>query len=775
MTIQILTIIYSFLGYNMSTFGIDIENNQGIALLDDFSRQVQIRKTVTGIVPGQQKHWNYWHHNTNVMPRMYSHSPAQAVVLPYAEKGPYTQAVFAKIKQTGNGHSSSSDNIKSFQVNKAQCVTQIDSYSDVTGLSTNQMWVDYDGPVEGSTSTDVVTGTNVSGTGPAIYGDISRRTAQTATRTRHLAGFDLGTCTGNFLPYPDSNMFPIHWGANTAVTSNIIGFTDWGSYIGFVDFMEYYNLAVYEGSGGHSPEDVVGYRLAVNAFTRRDFGYSAAFATTHSTPTNTITVAPKMTNVTAGWFMTTAGDTIVPNYKVTAVSHAGNTSTITFLGSTLTGNAGSVVNFVPPMRITNIESANDVNAPNKYKITFDSLTHVNNRANVSYFVPQDCLMFTRAAKYPWETWAKSGNSSDNQSYFGWMPRVVGAHSNTNQITVTDGRYFETGMKIYVSSHNLTNNTAKVLGGRISTYQGNRTVTGISMTGTANQAVITVSGGNMTLSSGNYFMGVKDHGFTLEVLIGDWSEDTEESSGYGVEVFNSNSELTFSSDRKNFVIENISSSNSCIPKITTTSGQGVGKTPGRIDPDIASLTYEPTDSSNYDDYYVLLTSLGPVARFAEGNGETQSYWGHPATTNSIGANHPNSRIVANNGDVFQNWTTHQDTPTYTVPSSGNPNNHSCIYNMAWTFSFPGATQYREQLLYDNGMALNNKNANNGSVKTNSNKLGIGLCAQPSRLYEGAIDSWPGWPNEISGYPKNYRIGQDHFASTTNQYLIVGKIV
>ncbi len=754
----------------MSSFGIDIENNQGIALLDDFSRQVQIRKTVTGIVPGQQKHWNYWHNNVNAMPKMYSHSPAQAIVLPYAEKGPYSQAVFAKVKQTGNGHSSSSDNIKSFQVNKAQCVSEIVSYSSNTGLTTNQMYIDYDGPREGSTSTDKVTGIDVAQTGPSRYGDISRRTAQTVTRSHHLAGFDLGTCPGNFNSYPDSNSYqPIHFGLKTATTSNILSFTDWGSYIGWVDYMEYYNLAVYEP--GHSVEDLVGYRLAVNQFVRRDFGYNAQLAYAANSPTTTLTVTPKVSNVVAGWFFAINDDQMVPDHKITSITHSANTSTITFQGDSLTGPANALIYFVPPMQITNVEV--DPNNSARYIVTFDSLTHILNRARVDYFVPQDCLMFTRAPKYPWETWSKSGSNADNNSPFGWMPRVVGDHFNTNQITVTDGRYYEIGMKIYVSSYNIVTETTKALGGRILAYQGNRTVTGISMTGTGNQAVITVSGGNMDLASSSFFMGVQDHGFTIEVAIGDWSEDTEESSGYGVEVFNSNSELTFSSDRKNFVIENISSSNSCIPKITTTSGQGVGKTPGRIDPDITALTYEPTDSSTYDDYYVLITSLGPVARFAEGNGKTASYWGHPNAVPVPG--HANS-AQPYAGSFLTNWTTHQDTPTYTVPSSGNPKNHSCIYNMAWTFSFPGATQYREHLLYDNEMALNTKNANNGSVKTNSNKLGIGLCAQPSRVYEGAIDSWPGWPNEVgSGFPKNYRIGQDHFASTTNQYLIVGKII
>ena len=370
----------------------------------------------------------------------------------------------------------------------------------------------------------------------------------------------------------------------------------------------------------------------------------------------------------------------------------------------------------------------------------------------------ETLIFQRPQLRPWERWTRGLNNAYYST--GRAPRITANVTNSNVIPCNNVNTnilgeWEVGMQVYLH-HTANTNTAttamKNSGGKNTTYQGNRTVSSITVGSTNAQGF---QSGNINLNANVTFgnttrgiIGKRDYGYTLEVKLGQWTEDREESSGFGVEVFNSNGELTFSSDRVNFVVEHISSGTGCLPKLSTASGEGAGLTPGRVHDGIASITYEPTDQANYEDYWCLITSIGPVGRFCEGNGYTSAHW---ANATEFGDDD------------------HVDTAAYTVPANEPEKNHICIYHMNWTWSFPGHAGYNENLYFDNSLA-DITTSPNGTSKSNSNKFGIGMCAAATRTSDEAMDLWPGFYTSA-----NYDIGQDHFAANTPHYLIIGKLV
>jgi hypothetical protein len=99
-------------------------------------------------------------------------------------------------------------------------------------------------------------------------------------------------------------------------------------------------------------------------------------------------------------------------------------------------------------------------------------------------------------------------------------------------------------------------------------------------------------------------------YTLEYKFGKLSNDSEETSGYGMEVYNSSGSLAFSSNRVNFQIESITTGDTDV-----VAGSQTGKAKsGSGTP--TNVIFDTVDfPADFDDYYVMLTGAGDQAAFA----------------------------------------------------------------------------------------------------------------------------------------------------------------
>ena len=106
-------------------------------------------------------------------------------------------------------------------------------------------------------------------------------------------------------------------------------------------------------------------------------------------------------------------------------------------------------------------------------------------------------------------------------------------------------------------------------------------------------------------------------FTLEYKMGVLTDTAEETAGYGVEVYKSNGSLAFSSNRENFQIESITTGDPDLPPV---SGSGIGEWDDTPRPIIWTLV---EDSSNFDDYWAMVSVSGNTAAFIQGSGQNSS--------------------------------------------------------------------------------------------------------------------------------------------------------
>ena len=392
------------------------------------------------------------------------------------------------------------------------------------------------------------------------------------------------------------------------------------------------------------------------------------------------------------------------------------------------------------MEITNIETTGTTG---KYKVTFDSASTIHTRPgnNTIFEQLQDVLYFCRHPSVPWEAWNSRTYlpSGYDAKAYGLFGRVASAANNTTNITLDDVTQIEVGAKVYALDLTQAGNTSGLYG-RDMTYQGNRTVTAVN----TSTKVVTVNA-NMTLLAGQGFLTKNDFGLNISVKVGVWTEEAEESSGQGLEVFNSNGDLVWSSNRKNFIVEHISGSNQCTA--TPNSDGRFGRTRDNTTP----LTTE-LDAANVDDYYVMLTSIGPHAKYVEGNGFHDSKWQFCAFPGA------NSNAVG----IFN-------------PQSGY-RNHAAAYCGAWTFNWPGHTGgYNDQFMYslsDNTVTYPIQIPSGlGAFKSNNAKLGISFSAQPLCATQRPYDIWPG---AASGSASTYAVGQDHQADNLMHFLVVGQL-
>lgn len=103
-------------------------------------------------------------------------------------------------------------------------------------------------------------------------------------------------------------------------------------------------------------------------------------------------------------------------------------------------------------------------------------------------------------------------------------------------------------------------------------------------------------------------------WTLDYKFGKLTEEAEETSGYGLEVYKSDGKLAFSSNRVNFQIESITTGLTDLQAHASSTGSYAysASTPSPV------IHATVDDTSNYADYYVMLTGSGNTAAFVKGN-------------------------------------------------------------------------------------------------------------------------------------------------------------
>ena len=106
-------------------------------------------------------------------------------------------------------------------------------------------------------------------------------------------------------------------------------------------------------------------------------------------------------------------------------------------------------------------------------------------------------------------------------------------------------------------------------------------------------------------------------FTLEYKMGVLTNNAEESSGYGIEVYKSDgTSLAFSSNRENFQIKSITTGQ---PDMAGATGTGAFEQPSSL-PIIYNIVEDP---ANFDDYWVLVSATGSTAAFCQGGGQNST--------------------------------------------------------------------------------------------------------------------------------------------------------
>ena len=697
------------------SFGLILENNAGHTLIDEYSRQVQIVKEVDEIVPGSYKSYQWWHSDF-VQPFVPHHSPAMGIILPRQDEYG-KQVIFARINNPNNNTTVFN---RSFMTTRGAVKTELKMRSGTTGLNNKQAFFEYEGPVVGG-----MPDYNQSGNTYYHNGELSYWAGVNC-------GFDPRTFHGTWDSYPcrdDEMLWYTQFEAQAYTPTT-------PSYQWFNHYDRYLQANVDLDIPSSQISDCKGYELRATTAAVNMFGYTSSIVSQLSNQT-TFTISPKVSQVQVGWKI---GSVAGGMQQITGVSQQATTTTITVANPVSTTGANAPVNLVPPMEIVNIETTGTAG---RYKITFDDLSLIHTRPadNTMFEQLQDVLYFCRHPNAPWETWSnrQTAPSGFDAKAYGIMPRVASAANNTTNITLDDVTDVEVGAKVYALDLNQAGNN-QGLYGRDMTYQGNRTVTAVN----TSTKVVTVNSA-MTLSAGQGFLTKLDYGFNISVKVGVWTEEAEESSGYGLEVFNSNGNLVWSSNRKNFIVEHIAGSNQCTA--TPNSDGRFGRTRDNTTP----LTVE-LDAANIDDYYVMLTSIGPHAKYCEGNGYHDAKWqlcAFPA---------PSSNAVG----IFN-------------PQSGY-RNHAAAYCGAWTFNWPGAsTLYLDQVLYSLADTTQDYPiiipSSLGAIKADSSKLGICFSAQPLCATQRPYDTWPG---AATGSAATYAIGQDHQADNLMHFLVVGQL-
>ena len=108
-------------------------------------------------------------------------------------------------------------------------------------------------------------------------------------------------------------------------------------------------------------------------------------------------------------------------------------------------------------------------------------------------------------------------------------------------------------------------------------------------------------------------------FTLEYKMGQLSNNSEETSGYGIEVFKSDGTLAFSSNRENFQITGIVTGKTDMAGVGTGTSQSGEFVDNGTLPFIYQLVEDP---SNFADYWAIVSVSGNTGAFVQGAGQNQ---------------------------------------------------------------------------------------------------------------------------------------------------------
>lgn len=99
------------------------------------------------------------------------------------------------------------------------------------------------------------------------------------------------------------------------------------------------------------------------------------------------------------------------------------------------------------------------------------------------------------------------------------------------------------------------------------------------------------------------------GWTLEYKFGVVSQSAEEDADWGLEIYRSNGDIAFSSNRQNLQIENIVSGKTDLTGSSST---------GQPDAGLPIIHTEVLDTLNWEQYFALVTGTGYAACFCDGS-------------------------------------------------------------------------------------------------------------------------------------------------------------
>jgi hypothetical protein len=134
-------------------------------------------------------------------------------------------------------------------------------------------------------------------------------------------------------------------------------------------------------------------------------------------------------------------------------------------------------------------------------------------------------------------------------------------------------------------------------------------------------------------------------FQLDYRFGRMTDGVDESTNYGLEVYASDGEtIRFSSNRKNFQIENITSGNADFAPATLSTGELASGSP--------VIYTELQDVLNWEDYWVLVTGSGYAAAICDGYGGSYNTgqiitWGVGFSWCLPGNNSCENKAISNN--------------------------------------------------------------------------------------------------------------------------------
>lgn len=644
----------------MSSYGFELTNDTGQQLIDEFSRQVEIVKTVDGLVPGALTPWSEMSagiYNSEVVgtawrdPGMFNLGMCPGIVLPGEGYHPYPTVkdylIFARCNDPlGNGGT------VAFTPLVGQCFTrwQIDS-NNQSGVASNQIRCTYEG-IDHNIPGDPIYGVDHSlhsylnyvrksfGNEPDYHHGLQNQwVTPTSSTSRH--------------PYPQTQNFTWNWSAG-------------GSDVGC------YQLEVVS----HDATDIVGCTL--QRTTPLSLRISPIFqAATASSNANTIQLTG-VTGIQPGDKVTVRSQQWMTNNNVNNVVPYASQVTVASVNSannTVTFNTGHHIGSVDAGMWFSFEDENatvtDVSpSGTDYMLTFsrDVVTRVT---GTSY--PIMNVLFL--ARHPNLSWKPSNVNYPTlgRTEYGDHPRAASSSTGSTVTLRADGTgatfNAPVGGKLYVYSST---------GVPRSGLQGTRTVTSVN----ASNNTITFDA-NVSVTAGDFIIVMDDQGYTVDIKLGKLTNTAEENGTHGLQVFDANGDLAWSSNRQNFVIENISYSSNLNADI-----YNISLYYGTPNFSAGFLDYEVIDKANWEDYWVQVQAFDITSLFVEG-------------------------------------------------AYGGNSNGSYAYGVGYFWNFPSSSG---QLSYDNPFEYDTQHTYTAYSPTNksaSDELGIGMGPQVMQYYKRTI--------------------------------------